>query len=83
MTGSIGLSLIELVCDLISFRGCGVDLELGEESRHIGQLGRACQITRLFIESILTGFNFMLNLSLGFVPFHEKPEFAECTRRLA
>uniref|UniRef100_M1DE62 Uncharacterized protein n=1 Tax=Solanum tuberosum TaxID=4113 RepID=M1DE62_SOLTU len=84
--GLMGLSLIELVFGLILFLGVpGLILEVGVESRHVGQfgeLGRARRIICWFVKSCLIAFNFMQMLSFGFVTFSEKPEFTEFTRQL-
>jgi len=67
-------------------RDAGLILEVGVESRHIGQfgkLGRARRTTQRFAESPLIAFDFMRMLSFGSVTFGKKPEFTECTRRLA
>uniref|UniRef100_M1DHA7 Putative plant transposon protein domain-containing protein n=1 Tax=Solanum tuberosum TaxID=4113 RepID=M1DHA7_SOLTU len=64
----------------------GLILEVGVESKHVGQfgeLGRARRTTRRFTESTLITFNFLVFDAFGSVDFGEKPEFAECTWRLA
>uniref|UniRef100_M1DW25 Integrase core domain containing protein n=1 Tax=Solanum tuberosum TaxID=4113 RepID=M1DW25_SOLTU len=64
----------------------GLNLGSWVESRRVGsfgELGRARRITRWFVEVPLIAFNFMFYLEKGSVTFGEKPEFAECTRRLA
>uniref|UniRef100_M1DIR9 Uncharacterized protein n=1 Tax=Solanum tuberosum TaxID=4113 RepID=M1DIR9_SOLTU len=84
--GVMGLSLIVRVHVLILFSGAaGLNLGSWVESRHVGsfgQLGRTSRTTQRFAEVPLIAFNFMLNCELGFATFDERPEFAECTRRL-
>lgn len=60
-------------------------MEVRVYNRHVGQfgqLGRVCQTTRWLDESPLISFIFMGFDDFGSVTFGEKPELAECTRRL-
>uniref|UniRef100_M1DZS0 Polyprotein protein n=1 Tax=Solanum tuberosum TaxID=4113 RepID=M1DZS0_SOLTU len=71
--GRMGLSLIQYGYTLILFFGdVGLILEVGVEGRHVGksgELGRARRTTRLFTESPLMAFKFLVFDAFGSVTF--------------